>query len=352
VYTEVAITTADTAAIVAHVAVDVPAIQTDYGRVFTSRPTLYVMATTASYTRALQTIFGADAATAQQLGASSQGIFSELIGATASDWEKLAPQKPLSSLRHELTHMMEAQISRRAVLPAWFNEGNARLEDLTVPGSQYKVMTNRYGAASMASLGMLIPLTDLVSQRTWNERPLPLGVYQYYEASQAVQLVRTDVGAAGIIRILDFMGQGQSFDAAFTSTSGQPFTNFLSTYAARIRAVAPSYPGITTAGDSSVGPGLSFMFYGFPSNTQVTLNIGGTASATPQTVTTSSIGTYSSYLDERWPAGSYTFSATWSGGTVSTTAVKPPSSQGVGAVGFEAGEMTLTVPGQQPIFGE
>jgi hypothetical protein len=350
--TELTITSADTATIVAQAAVDVAAIQTDYGRAFTRRPTLYVMASTASYTTALQTIFGFGSSTAQQAGANTQGIFGEGPNATASDWAKLQPQKPLSSLRHELTHMMEAQISRGADIPAWFNEGTARLEDLTVPGSQYKVVLNRYGAASMASLGALIPLTDLVSQQSWNLRPLPLGSYQYYEASQAVQLIRGDVGAAGIIRILDLMGQGQTFDAAYTTTTGQPFATYLSTYAARIRAIAPFYPGIQTAGDSIAGPGLSFMLYGFTANAQVTVNISGAASATPQTVTTSSIGTYMNYLDDQWPAGSYTFSATWSGGTVSTTAVKTASSQGVGAVGVEPGTMMLALPREPQLFGE
>lgn len=351
VYTEVAITTTAAAAITAQSSLDVAAIQTDYGRSFARRPTVYVLATTASYTTAMRSIFGYDAATAQQAGAGSQGIFVEHLIATAANWEKLAPQKPLSTIRHELTHLMEFQISRGADIPAWFNEGNARLEDLTVPGSQYKVILNKYGAASMASLGALIPLTELVSQATWNARPSPIGSYQYYEASQAVQLIRNDVGATGVIRILDLMGQGQSFEAAYTSTSAQPFANFLSTYAARIRGIAPTYPAITTAGDSIVGPGLSFMLYGFTANAQVTINVSGAASATPQTVAVSSIGTYNSYLDDRWPAGSYTFSATWSGGTVSVTAVKTASPQGVGSVGIDAGELTLPAPIEQ-LFGE
>lgn len=351
VYTETSITTADAAAIKTQVSADVAAIQTDYGRAFTRRPTLYVMATTTSYTTALRTVFGFDAQTAQQAGANSLGIFDEELVATASDWQKIAPQKPLSNFRHELTHQMEFQISRGASIPAWFNEGNARLEDLTVAGSQYKVIVNKYGAASMASLGVLIPLTELVSQATWNARPTPMGSYQYYEASQAVQLIRNDVGATGVIRILELLAQGQSFEAAYTSTSGQPYANFLSTYAARIRGIAPTYPAITTAGDSIVGPGLSFMLYGFTANAQVTINVSGAASATPQTVAVSSIGTYNSYLDDRWPAGSYTFSATWSGGTVSATAVKTASTGGVGSVGIDAGELTLPAPIEQ-LFGE
>jgi hypothetical protein len=346
VYTETGISPTDVSKIVAQVAVDVAAIQTTYGRSFATRPRLYVMATTASFTTSIQTIFGWSPTEAQRLGTAALGFYATAQHATATDWQKvLALPPPLSNLRHELTHMMEGEISRGFDFPAWFDEGNARLEDLTVPGSAYKVMTNRFGAASMAGTGTLWPLADLVSQETWNARPSPFGTYQYYEASQAVQLLRTDIGTAGVIRILEALGRGQTFDAAYATVSGQPLSTFYATVSQRIRAISPTYPGITTATDTPEGAGMAIMLYGFPANAQVTLTVGGAASSVPRSVTVSAIGTYVTYLNAGWPAGSYTITATWSGGTVSASSSKATSMVDERIPALDAGAVLfLTLP--------
>jgi hypothetical protein len=345
IFTESSISAADVSKIVTQTGVDIAAIQTDYGRKFAIRPTLYVMATTASFTNAARTIFGSSQTEAQTLS-TSLGFYAPNKHATATDWQKvLASQPPLSNLRHELTHMMEGEISGSVDLPAWFNEGNARLEDLTVTGSAYKVLTNRFGAASMVATGTALPLTDLVSQEAWNARPFPIGSFQYFEASQAAQLLRTDVGTAGVIRILEAMGRGQTFDAAYATVAGQPLSTFYATASMRIRAIAPTYPGIATAADTPEGAGMAFMFYGLPPNAPITVTIGGAASSVPQSATASSIGTYSSYLNAGWPAGTYTFTATWNGGSVSSSGTKATSMVDEPIPALNAGTvLLLTLP--------
>jgi hypothetical protein len=343
VFTESTISQADAATIVAQSARDVAAIEADFGRRFAARPKVYVMTTTASFTTAAQTVFGYSYGQAQTLG-NALGFFDSRTHATATDWQKVGPLRPLSNLRHELTHMLEHDISRSDTLPAWFNEGTARLEDLTVPGSAYKVMAVRYGAASMAAIGALLPLEELVSQETWNARPSPLLGYQYFEAAQAVQLLRTDIGVVGTLRILDTIGQGQTFDNAYFAVTGQTLSTFYANAAQRIRAIAPVYPGATTAGDSVEGNDLSFMFYGFPRETGITFSISGPASSRPTSVTTTSIGTYASYLGSAWPAGTYTVTATWSGGTVTTTGTKTAPIADFAAPALDAGSVSFPSP--------
>ena len=45
---------------------------------------------------------------------------------------------PINTPRHELTHYLFQQVAGpRSLIPAWFNEGNAVLEELTAPGSAW-----------------------------------------------------------------------------------------------------------------------------------------------------------------------------------------------------------------------
>jgi hypothetical protein len=141
-----------------------------------------------------------------------------------------------------------------------------------------------------------------------------------------VQLLRNDLGQAGVLRILDLMGTGQSFESAYAAQAGRPFSTFAASAATRLRAISPTYPAVATATDSPLGVGLSFDLFGFTPSAQVTLNISGPASSVPRIVTVTSTGTFFSYLDAAWPPGTYTISATWSGGTVTGTGTHTASS--------------------------
>jgi hypothetical protein len=150
-----------------------------------------------------------------------------------------------------------------------------------------------------------------------------------------VQLLRTDLGQAGVLRIIELMGTGLSFESAYAAQTGSQFASFSLNAPARLRAISASYPAIATATDNPRGAGLSFMLYGLTPSSQATLFVTGPASSVPRTVTVGSIGTFFSYLDSAWPPGTYTVSATWSGGTISATGTHTVSS--VGSVYFDGG---------------
>ncbi len=326
-YVQDAISVTDRSTLTTAAPADVVQVQADFARAYALRPQVYAFASTSAFTQGLQTVLGVSATQATTTGAVVTGIWvnnaaGESIGI---DWQKQAVQLPVSAMRHELTHWMEHQIAGNGAMPAWFDEGNARSEEFTVANGQSRVNQNRYGAASMSATNTLFSLADMTDVNTWNSRSGLAGIYQYYAASQAVQFLRSDLGMAGVVRIIDLVAQGIAFSDAYTTVSAQPFSAFSSAYATRVRLLSLSYPGIVTATDTQRGPGMTIELYGFTPGAQVTMTIAGPVSSVPATRTIDQFGTFTTFLDSQWPTGTYTITATWTGGVVTTTGVKTSS---------------------------
>lgn len=241
------------------------------------------------------------------------------------NWYTSGASGPLQTPRHELTHMLIQQITGLRAdrdVPAWFHEGSAVLEQITVPGAGFDTNANRYRPASAASLNVLIPISTLVSQSVWNGRPAPGSWFQYQEASEAVRQVRQDVGISGTVRILEKMRTGLSFDFAFESVVGRTTSDFYDAFPGRLRTSVPAYPGIATSSDTWYGPGLSYIAYGFAPGASLTETIVGPGGST-SSATADSYGAYESYIGSSWPAGTYTITVRdGSGRTATTTTVK------------------------------
>ncbi|MDE3193677.1 MAG: hypothetical protein KGN00_08325 [Chloroflexota bacterium] len=327
-YIEQSISTADSQTIATTVDADAADVQTTYGRPFTTRPQVYVFPTTPAYTSGLQSVFGVSATQAAITGQQTSGFFqwTSTNGAVATklalNWQRVGAQTPMTTSRHELTHMMITQIAKPSAsisIPAWINEGSARLEEFTVAGTTHWQNENRYGAASMVAARNYFALVDLTDQTTWNARTGDPAVYQYYEASQMVQLLRSDVGTAGVTRIFDLMGQGQAFDAAFQTVTGQTTATFAASVPARLQAISAVYPYVVTSNDTDAGAGLSYFLYGFQPNSSLTVNIqSGQYSNTNPARTANAYGfVLTSYLGANWPTGTYSFTV---------TGITPPSS--------------------------
>ena len=327
-YTETTISAADVQRLATQIVADVAQVQTDYAQQYASRPVAYVLASPATFSQAVQTIGGA--ISPPPPWATGECCFGPNRSWVFIDWQVMSGDAQLTVIRHEITHAMERQLAPQASLPAWFSEGNARLEELTVPGTLWFAILERDEAASMAAQGSLFALADLTSKTTWEARADPQATYAYAVASQAVQLLRNDIGLAGELSMFRAMAQGQTFEASYATVAARPFSDFSTAYAARIRGLAPAYPGIATAVDTPTGPGIAFVIYGLPAGAPFTLSIsgdngfhlGGSGSRTPD-----AYGVYFASLTTAsgWPAGTYTISATWTGGTVSTSAAKTAS---------------------------
>jgi hypothetical protein len=330
-YVEQSISAADGNTVAASVDADVSEIQTTYGRSYSTRPRVYVFPTTATYTTGMQTVLGLSAAEAAVSGGQTSGFFrwtssgGVVTTKLALNWQRVQTEQPLTTPRHELTHMMITQIAKpasSASIPAWINEGSARAEEFTVAGTQYSKNENRYGAASMVAVRNSFTLADLTSQDTWNARTGDAGVYQYDEASQIVQQLRDDVGVAGEVRIFDLMGQGQAFDPAFQAVTGKATATFAASVPARLQAISAVYPYLVTSADEPGGPGLSYVLYGFQPSSTVTVDIHGQSSGFENTTKTRTVNGYGvsvGYLDSTWPADTYVFTVTGPAPPSSTT---------------------------------
>jgi hypothetical protein len=328
-YLERTITTADAQTIATTVEADVASVQTTYGRAYTSRPPVYVFPSTSVYTTGLQTVVGVPASEAAVAGAETSGFFHWETGPggtsmkVAMNWERVGTERPATTLRHELTHMMIQQITKATdanAVPAWINEGSAVQQEFTVSGTEHLRMRYRYTAASMVAVRNSFTVEQLTSQTTWNARTGDPGVAQYLEASQIVQLLRDDIGTAGITRIFDLMGQGQTFDAAFVTVAGKTVATFSGTVPSRLQALSQFYPYIATAPDEPGAAGLSYILYGFFPSSTVTLEILGLTNGfenTTKTWTVDAYGVRFIYFGPGWPADTYSFTA---------TGLTPPSS--------------------------
>jgi hypothetical protein len=310
--------------IAAQVDADVVQIQKDLGREFRGIPTIYVFASDQSFMQGMQTLLGYTADRAAKTAKSAEALYSPLQNIVLANWTDIGKTLPRSTFRHELTHLMLAQIiNTNPTLPTWLDEGLAVTEELGVPGSKWVSMLMKYRAISMAMGGQLIPLQQLDSSTQWSNRPAPASYYQYAEAQQAVEMLRADVGQAGVNRILELMGQGQPFPQAFATATGRPFEEFASAFPTRLRTLVPPGPGIATADDGPTGPGLSWIYYGFAPLTPVTLDIHSSTTGNTFHEITDPYGSAFGYLGPDWPSGQYSLTVSTPTSFITVIARKP-----------------------------
>jgi hypothetical protein len=332
VYAETTLTRFDAATINVQVSADVVRVQQDYARSFAGRPQIYVMTTDASYAQAQRSILGIPpSSVSSPTGENrfdSAGVYYQ--GKVAIDWARSNDSKPLTVARHELTHMIIDEIVGDYAVPAWLNEGSARLEEFTIAQAEWWRVVNRYRALSMAVNTRLFTLDELTSQLVWNSRKSPAVEYQYAEAQQIVQLLRDEIGAAGVLEIFRLMADGATFDEAYRSMPRRGSPDFAASVAGRLRAMAtspvlpprpyPTPPGIDFAADSPAGPGAdgpTFILWGFTPSSTVTLSITGAATgftSSGRFQVVDQYGVYWSRLGTSWPADTYTFTVTTNDG--------------------------------------
>ena len=319
-YAEAAISDADTQTLASLVDPAVAYVQADFGRTYTTRPQIYAFASAASVAAGWNAVLGATS----PLQSGWAGIFIFESGRIGLSWPVMKTALPYETVRHELTHKMEHQITHDRPFPSWFDEGMARFEDLSVPGGQYRIVDSRVTVVSMSATGTLLNV-NTGSDAQFYSWPGEKESYAYYEAAETVRLMRTDLTQAGIVRMLEAIGAGQSFDAAYASVSGQPLSTFNATRNARLLASAPT-PGIGTAPDTFLGPGLSIEVYGLAPFASVTIWVSSQSTGSSSAIgTASDIGVYKTYLGSTWPRDTYTITVTSGPTTLTTAAAKTTS---------------------------
>ena len=323
VYTATTITGSAAQTIVTQVESDVARVEADYARSFSGTPTVFALDTATTFAAAARDV-GGIRTTLPDWAAGVCVCYGTNADWVFVNWSLESGDGAHTTIRHELTHVMQHDaIDPRVVLPAWFDEGNARGEEMTVQWTQWWAAVQRYRSASMASLGRLFSLDDLASPAAWSARSAADATYEYAVAYQAVTLLRSDLGAAGLLRLFALMDEGHAFDDAYAIVSARTIDEFAAMLPHRVLALAPAYPGVASAPDSPAGPGLTFIVYGLPPDAPVSYRFTGPTSSVLATRSADAYGVVYGYIDDRFRPGTYTFTLTWSGGTITGTAVKP-----------------------------
>jgi hypothetical protein len=327
---ETAVSRDDEAAIASAVTADLTAVEREFARPFASRPLIYVFATNESYARGLSGILGYGEATAAFVAENSVSFFEPSLLTILVNWQAIGARRPITGIRHELTHLMTlAACARRCdLVPAWFNEGEARLMETLVPGNEWRQARMRYEAASMAATETLIPLNTLVSQLAWNSLTDWAGYYKYQEAARAAELLREDVGGeAPIARVYERFRAGENLARAYTTLTGRSFDEFVASLRDRMLHGIGSGPSLVTFAPTYEGAG--YLLYGFAPSATVELTISGPRTTETSLVTISPFGAAFDAIPWRRAGGSYTLSVQHAG-TVLTAGVRKPSPGMVG----------------------
>lgn len=314
---------ADTAALAAQVELDVAAVKAEFGQSFPTRPVVHVLASVESYATAMADLFGYPHATARWIADNSVAFFEPPLRLIAVNWEAVRERRPIAAIRHELTHLMTlaACAPRCDLVPAWLNEGQARLAEATMVGADWRLLRVRHEAASMAATGTLIPLARLTAQADWNSLVGWSGYYKYQQAARATELLYLDLGAEPVARLYARIARGQDLATAYAALAGRPFSAFVRDLEARLLAVASTRPGIATTSGAPEGRGVSFVLHSFAPESRVTVRIHGRRVDEPREVQVSPQGAHFDALDDTYPPGRYEIAVRVGGEVVASASV-------------------------------
>jgi hypothetical protein len=295
------------------VALDLAAVQREFAWTLRGQPTIDVFATTTSYTTGLVHVFGYSGATAAFVAENSVAFFEPELRAILVNWEAVRERRPVAAIRHELTHFvtLEACAPRCDLVPAWLNEGQAHLAEVTIPGGEWRLVRVRYEAASMVATNTLLPLSGLVTQRQWNNITSWGGYYKYQEAARAMELLREDIGGAQpMAQLYDRLRRGEDVARAYATLTGRSFDSFVGGLAARFAAAAPAGPAIVLTPAPQADHGLGYLLYGFAPEQKLTLRLVGRRIEETEEITVSPQGAHFSEIADRYPPGLYVLAVT------------------------------------------
>lgn len=323
-HVDAAIARAEIAEIADQVTADAAAVQREFAWTLREPAVVHVFADRDRYVSGVRRLFGYGRATAEFVGDNSVAFFEPTVRIIAVNWDAVRGRRPIAAIRHELTHVVavEACAPRCDLVPAWLNEGQARLAEAHIPGAEWRMLRVRYEAGSMAVTRTLLPLGALVTQFQWNSLVDWIGYYKYQQAARVTELLREDIGDAAMPRLYERIRAGESVARAYASLTGMSFDVFERGLPARIAAVLPRPRGIVTVAPGADGTGVSYLLYGFPPDAVVTLSIRSRHVDDTQSLVVSPQGAHFGSIDGSLPPGTYTITATVGQSTVATSVMK------------------------------
>jgi EAL domain-containing protein (putative c-di-GMP-specific phosphodiesterase class I) len=311
-YVEESVTPAVRNALASAIERDIATVQQDLGHTFASRPAVYAFATRTSFAFGLQVIFGVRGPDAGLLASANGGITLPRQGAVVINLQNVPNDKDYAIVRHELTHALVHEIvGVNASLPAWFDEGLATLIERDGGAT-----TGARGTA--VALGILsagkTTLGDLEQQTDWAQRNAALDAQAYSVAAEAVRHLELRVTHDGLIRMLDAIGGGSTFAAAYFAEAGETIADFTHAFPSRLAAESEARIVQTARPD-----GVLWTLAGFTPDTVVTIAIDGAGYHLEYEVRTDKYGMHQGSFGATAPKGEYTIRASRSGTSAITT---------------------------------
>jgi EAL domain-containing protein (putative c-di-GMP-specific phosphodiesterase class I) len=311
-YVEESVTPAVRSALASAIERDMAKLEQDFGHSFASRPAVYAFATRNSFAFGLQTIFGVRGTDAGLLGAANGGITLPRQGAIVINLQNVPNDKDFTIVRHELTHALVHEIvGVNASLPAWFDEGLATLAE-------------RDGGATVGARGTAVALgiltagkttlDDLDQQAQWAQRNAALDGQAYSVAAEAVRHLELRVTHDGLIRMLDAIGGGSTFGAAYLAEAGETIADFTRAFPSRLAEESEARIVQTARPD-----GVLWTLAGFTPNSVVTISIDGAGYHLEYDIVTDKYGMHQGSFGGTAPKGEYTIRANRSGTSATTT---------------------------------
>lgn len=291
---------------------DISAVGGRLGRSFEVRPKIVTFASAASFESGLRTLFGYAQATARSLAANNGGVLISRV--VLINWAVLGQERPLTILRHELTHALVREITRTGEFPAWFDEGLATLEQDTVPGAEVGSLEEWYAGRALLESGG-VTLGQLASAADWSRQSAALGGRNYFTAASAVRALIDDIGRPSLLRLLERVGGGERFSEAFGAVAGRSLETFERGLPRKMAERLPPRIVPRSATDGIV----QWTALGFVPGSDAVVTIEGLGYRVSYAVTVDELGMFTGTLGPPAPAGTYTLRAEGRGASATAT---------------------------------
>ena len=316
-YLEQGIGRADGTGIAAAQERDIRALELDFARQFDPSPRVYVFAVPGTFELGMIVLFRMTPAVARSVAGGHAGALDVPSVSVALDWQVARLERPLTILRHELTHAMVHQIAGRdAELPAWLDEGLAAMSRDGLAAASDPDADLVITAALLSSAR--VSLARLSTTESWLRQSAALGTRSYDVARTATELLTKDVGRAGIVELLERTAKGDTFEVAFLAITGASVAQFESAFAGRVASAAP-VARITTNGGPGLDGGLTWSARGFPPGAAATVAIDGGSYHLTYPVAIDQSGVFSAAFGSTAPTGTYSLRVTSGLVTASTS---------------------------------
>src|SRR3989475_1229909 len=312
IYTEESVAPAVRDALAKAVERDVAKLELDFGRAFVSRPAVYAFATRNSFAFGLQEIFGVRGPDAGLLAVANGGMTLPRQGAIVINLQNVPNDKDFTIVRHELTHaLVHETIGLDAALPAWFDEGLATLMERD--GAVTAAARSSAVALSILTAGKTT-LGDLDQQTQWAQRNAALDGQAYSVAAEAVRHLELRVTHEGLLRMLDAVGGGSTFAAAYLAEAGETIADFTHAFPSRLAAESEARIVHTARAD-----GVLWTLTGFTPDSVVTVTIDGAGYHLEYEIRTDKYGMHQGSFGGTAAKGEYTIRASRQGTSAATT---------------------------------